>query len=122
VADDALRKNKDAAVGISAVASAEEKMLQSLEGFLAAQPKDLARYEFALKTAIDTTRDSMDASNEDLKDRGRAIAEREADDKKKREASMSTEDKEQRAEAERKTGEADRKAKKAPTLKRKGEK
>ena len=122
VADDALRRKVDVTQGIAEVAKAEKLMLATLEKIAEEPPKDVARYEFALKTAIDSTTDSIELSEQDMKTRGREIAERDADQKKQRDASMTTEDKEQRAEAEKKSGEAERKGRKVPTLKKKGEK
>ena len=122
VADDALRRKLDLTLGITEVAKAEEKMLAELQKFSAAEPKDLSRYEFQLKTAIEVTQDSLDVSREDLQSRGKNVAEREAARLKDREALLTTEDKKEKAEAEKKSGETDRKTRKAPTLRKKGEK
>ncbi|MBY0502956.1 MAG: hypothetical protein K2X03_03535 [Bryobacteraceae bacterium] len=121
VADDALRRKQDLTLGIAEVAKAEEKMLAELQKFAATEPKDLARYEFVLKTAIETTQDSLEASQQDLKDRGRTVTEREATLKKEREALLTTEDKKEKEAAEKKSGETERKTRKAPTLRKKGE-
>ena len=121
VADDALRRKLDLTLGITEVAKAEEKMLAELQKFSASEPKDISRYEFVLKNAIEVTLDSLEISQQDLKDRGRTVAEREVAIKKEREALLSTEDKKERAEAEKKSGETERKGRKAPTLRKKGE-
>ena len=121
VADDALRRKLDLTLGITEVAKAEEKMLAELQKFSASEPKDISRYEFVLKNAIEVTLDSLEISQQDLKDRGRTVAEREVAIKKEREALLSTEDKKEKAEAEKKSGETERKSRKAPTLRKKGE-
>ena len=121
VADDALRRKLDLTLGITEVAKAEEKMLAELQKFSASEPKDISRYDFVLKNAIEVTQDSLEISKSDLKDRGRNVAEREVAIRKEREALLSTEDKKEKAEAEKKSGETDRKTRKAPTLRKKGE-
>ncbi len=121
VADDALRRKLDLTLGITEVAKAEEKMLAELQKFSASEPKDISRYEFVLKTAIEVTQDSLEISQQDLKDRGRNVAEREAARTKEREALLTTEDKKEKAEAEKKSGETERKGRRAPTLRKKGE-
>src|ERR1700733_8685360 len=66
VADDALIRKAALDVGMKEVATAEAEMLASLQKIEDSAPKDLARYEFALKNAIDTTSDSKELSEEDL--------------------------------------------------------
>ena len=121
VADDALRRKLDLTLGITEVAKAQEKMLAELQKFSASEPKDISRYDFVLKNAIEVTQDSLEISKTDLKDRGRNVAEREVAIKKEREALLSTEDKKEKAEAEKKSGETERKTRKVPTLRKKGE-
>jgi hypothetical protein len=121
VADDALRRKLDLTQGITEVAKAEEKMLAELQKFAASEPNDLSRYEFVLKTAIEVTQDSLEISQQDLLARGKDVIDREAARQKEREALLTTEDKKEKAEAEKKSGETDRKTRKAPTLRKKGE-
>jgi hypothetical protein len=121
VADDALRRKLDLTIGITEVAKAEEKMLAELQKFSASEPKDISRYEFVLKSAIEVTQDSLEISQQDLQARGKNVAEREAARLKERETLLTTEDKKEKAEAEKKSGETDRKTRKAPTLRKKGE-
>ncbi len=121
VADDALRRKLDLTLGITEVAKAETKMLAELEKFAASEPKDIARYEFVLKTAIETTQDSLEMSQQDLKDRSRTVTERDVTQRKERDALLTTEDKKEKEAAEKKSGETERKTRKAPTLRKKGE-
>ncbi|HVP46074.1 MAG TPA: hypothetical protein VMT32_05805 [Bryobacteraceae bacterium] len=118
VADDALKRKLDIKEGMAAVAAGEKELLAELEKIEERQPKDLARYEFVLKQALDTTRDSLELSQEDLGRRAAEVQAKEQKEKKELEASMSTQELEQKKAAEKKEGETKRKA---PTLYRKGE-
>src|SRR6202035_1206337 len=73
VADDALVRKAQLDVGMKEVATAEAEMLATLQKVEDSAPKDLARYEFALKNAIDTTSDSKELSEEDLHTRAGAV-------------------------------------------------
>jgi hypothetical protein len=118
VADDALKRKLDIKEGMAAVAAGEKELLAELEKIEEGQPKDLARYEFVLKQALETTRDSLDLSQEDLGRRAAAVQAKEQKEKKELEAAMSTEELEQKKAAEKKEAEGKRKP---PTLYRKGE-
>ena len=118
VADDALKRKADLSEGMKGVAAAEREMADSLEKLDTAPQKDYARYEFVLKQAIETTRDSADLSSQDLGARASAVAERDKKDKKELESSMRPEEvKKKDAEEKKETAK-----KKAPTLRRKSEK
>ena len=62
VTDEALGKKVDMAPGLKAVANMEKEMLPILQKVQDNQPKDISRYDFVLKTAIETTSDSLDAA------------------------------------------------------------
>ena len=118
VADDALKRKLDIKEGMAAVAAGEKELLAELEKIEERQPKDLARYEFVLKQALDTTRDSLELSQEDLGRRAAEVQAKEQKEKKELEAAMSTQELAEKKAAEKKEGETKRKA---PTLYRKGE-
>lgn len=119
VADDALRRKISIDTGVTALTGSEKDMVTRLQKIRDAKPKDLARYEFALNDAIDTTQDSLELNQADLPGRAAAVAAKEAQAKKERLATMTpAEIKEQKAEDKKATPPK----KKAPTLMRPGEK
>jgi hypothetical protein len=119
VADDALRRKISIDTGVTALTGSEKDMVTRLEKIRDAKPKDLARYEFALSDAIDTTQDSLELNQADMPGRAASVAAKEAKEKQERLATMTP------AEAADRKAE-DKKAappkKKAPTLLRPGEK
>ena len=122
VADDALKRKADIQVGMAAVASGEKDMLEALKKIDSTQPKDIARYEFSLKQAIESTQDSLELSRVDLAVRSTEVQAKEEREKKEREAMMTPKDLEERKAAEKKAESDDGKPKrKPPTLRRKGE-
>ena len=120
VSDDALKRKIDIHEGVATVSAGEKELLATLEKIQESQPKDLARFEFALKQAVETTRDSMDASQEDLSARSTAVQAKEEKNKKELESMMSTKELEEK-KAEEKKAQADPSKRKPPTLYRKGE-
>jgi hypothetical protein len=120
VADDALRRKLAVDLGMAAVADAEKTMLEALKRVDETEMPDRQRFEFALKTAIETTEDSLDISLQDLKGRTAEVLAREAKEKKEREGLMQPKDLEEKRATEKKTA-AEEKKRKAPTLRRKGE-
>ena len=117
VTDDALLRKLEVKLGLEAVVAIEKQTLPILEKIQNSQPKDLARYEFALTQAIETTQDSLQSSQEDLGQRSKDVEAREARDKKEREELSNPADREAK-QAEKK---AEGKQRKPPTLKRPGE-
>lgn len=121
VADDALRRKVALDEGMKAVAGAEKEMLAVLNKIEEADPKDLPRYEFVLKNAIDTTSDSAELSDEDLHTRATELASQDAKEHQERQAAMSTKEKEEKKVAE-KAADDGKPKRKAPTLYKPGEK
>jgi hypothetical protein len=122
VADDALVRKTPLEVGMKEVATAEAEMLATLQKVEDAAPKDLARYEFVLKNAIDTTTDSKELSEEDLHTRSTELAAEEKKEKQDRKALASAEDKKAKKSPEDKPGVIKATDRKPPTLYKPGEK
>ena len=119
VADDALKRKVAIDEGMAAVAAAEKEMAARLKKIEEAHPKDLARYDFALKNAIETTQDSADLSAEDLTARSAAVQEQQKKEKAELESMAPAKEVAKKKDAEKKEEEGKRKA---PSLYKKGEK
>jgi len=126
VADDAIQRKKDVKQGLAQVAAVEKEMLPLLQKIHDNPAQDADRYEFALKTAMDTTSDSLDGAQEDMGQRVKSVAEREAKEKKTRREAMAPTEREAAEAADKKAAADEEKAKetqkKPPTLLRPGEK
>lgn len=122
VADDALVRKLPLDVGMKEVATAEGEMLTTLQKIEEAAPKDLARYDFVLKNAIDTTSDSKELSEEDLHTRAGELAVEEKKEKQERKSLASDEDKKAKKSPEDKPGVIKANGQKPPTLYKPGEK
>ncbi len=119
VADDALRRKISIDAGVAALTVSEKDMVTRLQKVRDAKPKDLARYEFALSDAIDTTQDSLELNQADLPGRAASVAAKEAKEKEERLATMTPDEVKERKAEEKKTAPP---KKKGPTLMRPGEK
>ena len=117
VADDALGRKVAIDVGIKAVSDGEKEMLAHLQKINDSKPKDLARYEFVLRDAIDTTQDSIELNEDDLQHRASTIEAKDKKEKAERKESMTPAEAEARKAEEKKNPPA----RKAPTLRRPGE-
>lgn len=117
VADDALRRKIAITVGVEAVTTTEKDMVTRLQKIRDSKPKDLARYEFVLTDAIDTTEDSLELNQADLPGRAAAVAAKEAKEKEERRSTMTPAEAAERKAEEKKAAPA----RKAPTLRRPGE-
>jgi hypothetical protein len=122
VADDALVRKLPLDVGMKEVATAEAEMLTKLQKIEETAPKDLARFEFALKNAIDTTSDSKELSEEDLHARAGELTAQEKKEKQDRKALATDEDKKAKKSPEDKPGVIKAGDRKPPTLYKPGEK
>jgi len=124
VTDDALVRKLEVKLGLDAVVATEKQAMPILQKLQDSHPNDLSRYDFALKQAIETTQDSLEASSEDLGKRTRDVEARDQREKKELEQLETPADKQQQKEAAQKTGDDQQNPqnkRKAPTLKRPGE-
>lgn len=130
VTDQALTHKVDVQTGLNTLAREERGMLQVLRQIRDSKPKDVDRYDFVLKTAIDSTGDSLDLAEEDLGSRTKDVEAREAREKQATREAMTPAEK-----ADQKAGDSEKAAaptaaaaeqkpaqKKPPTLLRPGEK
>jgi hypothetical protein len=119
VTDDALKRKVDVSQGVAATQAGEKSLLAALQKVQDASPKDISRYEFVLKQAIESTSDSIELAGEDLSLRATDIAKQEEKEKKEREAMMQPKDRDEKKQTAAKEEKAKRKA---PTLMKPGEK
>ncbi len=119
VADDALRRRVDMATGMAIVVPGEKALLTDLQKIEASSPKDMARYEFVLKDAIDVTKDSIDLST-DLSERAREITAKDQKQEEARKAGLAPEDAKREADDKAKEAKQE-KQRKPPTLRRPGD-
>ena len=114
VADDALRRKVALNVGMAATVDSEKAMLARLQKIQDSAPSDLARYDYVLKDAIDTTSDSLELSQEDLGGRANTLDAKDKKEKAERTAALTSDEAKEKKEQEKKDGTA----KKKPTLRR----
>ena len=118
VSDDAMHRKVPIELGNTAVRETEKEMLEKLQKIDESQPKDLARFEFVLKDAIETTEESYSLSQESLADRAAETAARDKRERAAREALMTPEELAEKKVEEKKAAADDPNKKKAPTLRR----
>ena len=122
VADQALARHADMKKGMISVSNMEREALPMLRKIRDSRPKDLERYEFVLKTAIETASDSMELADSDLDRRGRQAEAREDREKRAIKDSMTPTEKAEAQKEEQKAEAQKEQQRKAPTLMRPGEK
>ncbi len=120
VADDALGRKVDIAVGMKAVAEGEKQFLPALEKIRDSNPADLGRYQFLLTQAIESTKDSLDTSTGDLGARQADIIARDKKEKQERDQVLTPKELEAKKAQEAKAASEAKKHKK-PTLLKPGE-
>lgn len=121
VADDALKRKVAIDAGMKAVATAEAEMLATLQKVQDSSPKDLARYDFVLKNAIDATSDSKELSEEDLNRRASDLLAEDKKEKTDRKSLNNAADKQEKKSAAAAADDGKPK-RQAPTLYKPGEK
>jgi hypothetical protein len=121
VADDALKHHKDITIGNTAVAGVEKQLLKSLREIEEAKPKDLARYDFVLKQAIDSTSESIELANADLGKRATDVVAKDEKEKKEIQSMAANKPEEDKNMKKAEAGTDAKPARKAPTLMKPGE-
>jgi hypothetical protein len=114
VVDDALRRKLPLGLGMTATVEGEKTMLARLQKIQKSEPSDIARYDYVLKDAIDTTSDSLELSQADLAGRAASIEAKDKKAKDERTAALTSDEAKEKQEQEKKDGTA----KKKPTLRR----
>ena len=125
VADDALQRKMDIKPALDLIQGYERDLLPMLKKIRDSQPKDLDRYDFALKTAIDTTSDSLDLAESDVGERAKDVQARAEKEKKALEENRSTSERDAKQAEDKKAAEQRQSTtplRKPPTLLRPGEK
>ena len=113
VADDALRRKVAINLGMTATIETEKAMLARLQKIQNSNPSAIARYDYVLKDAIDTTSDSLELSQVDLTGRASEVAAKDQKEKAARTAALTPEEAKDKKEQDKKDAK-----KKAPTLRR----
>lgn len=125
VIDDALERKLDVKSSMIGLSNYEGEALPMLKKIRESQPKDLDRYDFVLKTAIDVTQDSIESASADLDERAKDVQHRNAEEKKAAEETLAPAERADKKAQEKKDGEQQQRQqeqRKPPTLLRPGEK
>jgi hypothetical protein len=124
VIDDSLQRKLDVTKSMTAVSNYERDALGVLKRIRDSQPKDLDRYSFVLKTAIDATNDAIEGASADMGERAKDVQHRADEERKELEKIQTPADRAAKAEQEKKDADQQQQpqGRKPPTLLRPGEK
>jgi hypothetical protein len=120
VSDDALERKIAIDKGAKLVSGGEKEMLPILEKIRDDKPKELARYQFLLEQAIESTRDGIESASEDLGQRAAEVQARVKQEKQERESMAANPP--DKLEADQKKAACQKPKRKKPTLLKPGEK
>jgi len=124
VADDAMQRKLDIKPGIDLIEGYERDLLPLLEKIRDSHPKDIDHYDFVLKTAIDTTADSLEMAESDVGERTKDVLARADKEKKTIEENRSPSERDAKQAEDKKAAEQQPAAtaqRTPPTLLRPGE-
>ena len=121
VIDDGLARKIDLSKGVGAAAEQEKGFLATIQELSVKPAKDRYLFEYALKDALETTQDSLEESQHDLRSRAQRVIEEDRREKKKIESLSTPAEQERRKEEAKQAEDKAKKTPKAPTLRRKGE-
>jgi len=113
VADDALQRKVAIDTGMAATIKSERELLTRLQKFEQAAPADLARYQFVLQDAIETTSDSIELSGKNLGQRAADVAAKAQRQKAEQDAALTPEEAKEKQDQDKKNAPP-----KKPTLRR----
>jgi hypothetical protein len=125
VADDALQRKMDVKPALDLIQGYERDLLPMLKRIRDSHPKDIDHYDFVLKTAIDTTSDSLDLAEGDVVERAKDAQARVEREKKAIEQDRTPTERDAKQAEEKKAAEQQQQIapqRKPPTLLRPGEK
>jgi hypothetical protein len=118
VGDDALHRKLSIDKGMIVAYNKEKEMLRQLKKIEAANPKDLDRYSFALKEAMDATSDGVETADKGAATRAREIEAKDAEAKAEHDAALTPTELAAKKDADQKAADQQ---KKKPSLLRPGE-
>jgi hypothetical protein len=124
VTDDALQRKIDVKQGIDLIEGYERDLLPVLKKIHDSQPKDLDHYDFVLKTAIDTTSDSLQLAESDVGERAKDVQARAEKEQRTVDQNRSPSEREAKQADDQKAAEQQQPVgpqRKPPTLLRPGE-
>jgi hypothetical protein len=126
VADDALQRKLDVKPAVDLIQGYERDLLPVLQKIRDSHPKDIDRYDFVLKTAIDTTSDSLELAEADVGERAKDVQARAAQEKKTLDENRSPSERDAKQAGDKKAADQQQQQeaapqRKPPTLLRPGE-